>query len=206
MPGHNRMFSSTFNLNRPVIFTFISFLFFILVNNVYAHKVYIFAWTEGDMIHSESFSGNKRIKFGLIKVYDMSGNLLLEGKTDVNGNFSFENPKKSELKIVLEAGMGHRADYVLGEEDIEQTTAKESSFRTVEADIHKSSNGGLNEQDIRRIMEEVIDDRLNTFSKRLQRMEEEKNPKFTEIIGGIGYIIGIMGIIIYIKSRKKYRK
>lgn len=202
MPKDIRLFSSAFNLHCSMIFTLIPLILFIMPNNVYAHKVYIFAWTEGDMIHSESFSGDKKVKGGLIKVYDISGNLLLEGKTNTDGIFSFKDPQKSDLKIVLEAGMGHRAEYVFEKEEVEQTSDMRSPVKPGESDIPTTPIGGLDEEDIRRIMEEVIDEKINTISKRLAKMEEDNNPGLTEIIGGIGYIIGIMGIVLYFKNRK----
>jgi nickel transport protein len=154
------------------------------------------------MIHSESFSGDKKVKDGLIKVYDISGNLLLEGRTDADGNFTFKDPKRSDLKIVLEAGMGHRAEYVFEKEEVEQTSDLRSSVKPSESDIHKTLIEGLSKEDIKKIMEEVIDEKMSGISRRLARIEEDNNPGLTEIIGGIGYIIGIMGIVLYFKNRK----
>ena len=202
MPKDNRLFPSAFNKHCSMIFIIISLIFFIMTDNVYAHKVYIFAWSEGDMIHSESYSGGKKVKDGLIKVYDISGNLLFEGKTDAEGKFSFKNPQKSDLRIVLEAGMGHRAEYIFENEEVEHTSHMQSSVKPRETDIHTTPIEGLSKEDIRKIMEEVVDEKISPLSKRLVRMEEDKNPGFTEIIGGIGYIIGIMGIVLYFKNRK----
>ena len=80
----------------------------------HAHGVYVFARVQGDRILTESyFSDERKIKDGVIKVYDPGGKLLLEGKTDEKGLFSFRVPQETDLKIVLEASMGHRAEYVL---------------------------------------------------------------------------------------------
>ena len=62
-----------------------------------AHKVTIFAWAEGNRVFTESkFSGGKRVKDGLVTVFDSAGNQLLEGRTDENGEFSFEAPRVDE--------------------------------------------------------------------------------------------------------------
>jgi nickel transport protein len=37
----------------------------------------------------------------------------------------------------------------------------------------------------------------------LATIQEERGPGLTEIIGGIGYIFGVMGLILYLKGRKK---
>jgi len=55
-----------------------------------AHKVNVFAWIEGDTVHTESkFSGGRRAKGATVEVYDAADLLLLSGKTDDRGCFSF---------------------------------------------------------------------------------------------------------------------
>ena len=84
-----------------------------------AHKVTIFAWVEGDTVHTQSkFSGGRRAQNSTVVVYDMDGNQLLEGKTDENGEFSFKIPKKTGLKVVLKASMGHMAEWTIPAEEI----------------------------------------------------------------------------------------
>jgi len=55
---------------------------------------------------------------GVIRVFDSTGKELLNGKTDTKGEFSFKVPKPDDLKIVLEAGMGHRAEWPLSKQDL----------------------------------------------------------------------------------------
>ena len=87
---------------------------------VRAHNVTVFAWVEGDTVTVESkFSGGRRPKNAPIEVYDNAGILLLKGATDDQGKFSFTIPKKTPMKIVLLAGMGHRAEWIISEEDLE---------------------------------------------------------------------------------------
>lgn len=121
MPGRTRGF---FELSRiPAI---ILILFFASLETVYAHGVHVFASVDGDRILTDSyFSDERKVKEGVIKVYDPSGALLLEGKTDENGSFSFRIPQQTDLKIVLEASMGHRAEYLLkADELISKATIK----------------------------------------------------------------------------------
>jgi nickel transport protein len=56
---------------------------------------------------------------------------------------------------------------------------------------------------LRKEFEEILDARLKPVMKELAKLREDKGPGITEVIGGIGYILGIMGIIAYMKSRKK---
>lgn len=169
----------------------------------YAHKVYVFSWAEGEMVYTESYSGDKKINNGLIKVYSMNGDLILEGKTDENGLFSFLNPGKGELKIVLEAGMGHRAECTFEDDEVESEEASDSeSGQKIHPDL-SLANESISRQEIKDLMEEVVGSRLHSISSSLARLEQKRGPGLTEILGGIGYIFGIMGIILYVKSRRE---
>ena len=84
-----------------------------------AHKVTIFAWVEGDTVHTQSkFSGGKVAKNAPVAVFDEEGNLLLEGHTDDGGRFSFKVPKDTTLKVVLKASMGHLAEWTVPAEEV----------------------------------------------------------------------------------------
>jgi len=87
---------------------------------VLAHRVVIFAYTEGDIVHTESkFMPNTPVRQGKILVLDAkSDKVLLTGQTDDQGKFSFKMPpeaaaQKLDLKIVIDAAMGHRGEWLL---------------------------------------------------------------------------------------------
>jgi nickel transport protein len=87
---------------------------------VFAHKVQIAAYVEKDKVFTESyFADGSPVKGGKIEVYGKDGSKITEGTTDDKGAFSFDIPKDPVgTKIVLDAGMGHKSEYVLKKEDI----------------------------------------------------------------------------------------
>ena len=98
------------------------------IESVEAHGVSVFAWVEDNTVYVESkFSGGKRVNAGKIRVLDPRGTELLSGVTDPNGEFSFEVPKKTDLKIVLEAGTGHRAEWTIAAAEIEMPAAEKKT-------------------------------------------------------------------------------
>lgn len=97
-----------------------------------AHKVGVYAYVEGGQLKVESyFYGGKACRQCLILVFGNEGSdSLLEGKTDQEGKFSlpmdsFPIEKKSTLKFVVDAGSGHRGEYLLevGKGTLEQSGA-----------------------------------------------------------------------------------
>ncbi|MDB9823358.1 hypothetical protein OAC89_06650 [Deltaproteobacteria bacterium] len=180
-------------------------VFFVMPSLANAHKVYLFAWAEGDTVHTESyFSDNKKINDGLIRVFDPSGKEILNGKTNEMGEFSFDLPQKTDMRIVLESSMGHGAEYIFKVSEfsdmMEDSEEKTESMEPRDLTPYDSDR---DMGQIKTMIEEALDSRLGPISRELARLQEEKGPGLTEIIGGIGYILGIMGLVLYLRARKK---
>ena len=95
-------------------------LMLLLAGPVLAHKVNLFAYVERGVVYTESyFPDGSPVAGGKVLVYDSGKSLLLEGKTDSKGLFSFAVPKVDELEIVIEASMGHRNSYRLKRAEVE---------------------------------------------------------------------------------------
>lgn len=145
----------------------------VLASNALAHRVVLFAYAEGDMVFTESyFSDGKRCQNSRIEVFDASGNKLLEGKTDESGEFSFKRPNPTDLRIVLTAGMGHRDEYVIPARDVSE-----------------GAEGKAWPSDIPPAGKKVF-------------QGERRGISFIRALGGIGFIFGIMGIILYFRGRR----
>ena len=191
--------------NFRLFFIFLLLTAMILIGShgpALAHKVMIFAWVEGDTVFTESkFSGGKKAINAQVEIFDKDGKKLLEGKTDNNGEFSFKIPKVSDLRIVLNAAMGHKAEWTVPESEIreagaiaEKKSARASGPITV----------GLSKEEVKKIIEDSLDKKLRPI---IRMMTESKNtkPSLTEIIGGIGYIFGLMGVALYFINKGKKR-
>ncbi len=185
----------------------------------FAHKVTIFAWVDGDTIHTQSkFSGGKRVKGALVVVFDSEGNALLEGKTDENGMFSFKIPQKVELKIVLKASMGHMAEWKIPAEEITGSGSENNTLATIEKASNKTPTGsesiktdedvlkpatiGLGREEIEEIIDASLDKKLAPIYDMLANTYD-RGPGLTEIMGGIGYIIGLVGVALYFSNRRR---
>lgn len=199
--------------------TFIMLCLLFLPVSVSAHNVTVFAWVDGDTIHTQSkFSGGKRVKNAPIRVYDVKDVLILEGKTDEKGLFSFKIPQKTALKIVLEASMGHLAVWKLRAEELGQAESKtvaspngmEAPLETdsgtagiqKDVDVSGAAKTSLGRQDIEEIINASLDKKLRPITEMLADAVN-REPGFTEIMGGIGYILGLVGIALYFANRKK---
>ena len=193
-----------FNYHKLLIsFVSLSLLLLMAASVVFAHKVNIFAYVEGNTVYTESyFPDGTKVKDGVVQVYDSQGTKLLEGKTDENGEFNFKPSRKDDLKIVLLASMGHKNTYTLSVDELpdiivaektQKAEPKESKIKEV-AEVHLDQ--------IKKIIDTSLDEKLKPIMRELARAQQ-KGVSFTEVIGGIGYIFGIMGIILYFASKKR---
>ena len=196
-------------------------MFFMIIvmwsEHVHAHKVMIFAWVEGDTVYSESkFSGGRMVKHGKIIVYDLEGNKLLDGRTDEKGAFNFKLPNRNGMKVVLEAGMGHRAEWTiplnelqginnLRSESKEGTAIISTAVRTAKKPVYPVNGGGIAAEDIENAVEKALDEKLKPIIQMLADMHEQ-GPDVSDVLGGIGYILGLMGVASYFHYRQKRKE
>jgi len=238
-----------------------AFLFLISAFPAFSHRVNVFAYVEGDTIHTESYfyDGSPVIE-GKIELLDKSGKSLFSGVTDSEGLLSFKVPKIEDLTVVLDATMGHRATFLITAEELkeqlpwgvaeegaskkpskgemsgiaersqtenllqrEQTSrvegsesggnsARKSSPEPVTAEKGMQEGAVFSQdvsiEDIRELVREEIaiglSRELGPVHRSIERLQKQKEgPSVTEIIGGIGYIVGLAGIAMYFRSRVK---
>jgi nickel transport protein len=176
-----------------------------------AHNVLLSAYVEGDRVVVEGgFSDGTLCENAGIKVFDPSKQLLLEGKTDENGEFSFVPPQNTDLTVVLDAGMGHRAEYTVSAEELpiiassrEVMAGKPSSLPV---EVHPpqtfEASSRVNSKEIESIVDRVITERLRPVTRLIAKSQDKAGVSPTEVFGGIGYIMGFMGIAMYVRYRK----
>jgi nickel transport protein len=182
---------------------------FFLPSDAGAHRVNIFAWVEGDTVLVEcKYPDGREVYEGVIRVLDSAGKELLNGKTNTKGEFSFKVPKQDDLTIVLEAGMGHRADWPLSKQDL--APAGESAVSSAPAPKAEAPPPAAKESapgaasplpaGIDQAIEKALDKKLAPVLRMLAEMHEQK-VRLTDVLGGIGYIIGLVGVAAYFKRK-----
>lgn len=188
----------------------------------HAHKVRIFAWEESGIINTEvKFSGGRPAKNAQIRVTSIQDKKeLLTGITDSNGMFSFPIPdtaKKNHynLEISVNSGDGHKNSWLLNAADYLQITENtprqhpgSSSQTSLQAaqqappEQQKSTLVVVDQEQLSQIIESALDRKLGPIKRSLAEQQGKKT-SLQDILGGIGYILGLAGIAAYFKSQKK---
>ncbi len=210
---NNRISIIKYRLLAPFfVFIIASFVFPL---NVFAHRITVFAWVDGDVIQVEGkFPGGRKVVEGDVKVIDADGNIIVTGKTDQSGEFKFPTPDKGPIKIVLDAGPGHRAEWSISNDEILEAKAEQSqpvlplSSSPVPAVEKKSvtpsqpASLALTSKEVEAIVERVVDRKLKPVMRILADLHD-KGVSLSDIMAGIGYMFGLFGVACYFSAKKK---
>ena len=182
--------------------------------SAWAHGVNVFAYAEGDTVVVEGyFHDGAKCRDCAIEAFDSDGQRLVEGKTDEDGRFSFKAPAATDLLLRLTASMGHRAEYRMPAADL--PGAPQQPQTSNEADEHVHPHSGSTHEapaapregyvhdpaEIERVIEEVVARQLAPIRRELE--ESRRRRRLSDIIGGLGYIAGLMGLILYFRGKQR---
>lgn len=199
-----------------------------------AHRVNVFAYVEGDTVHVEcSYSRSDRVRSGDIEVRDAaSGKVYLTGKTDEQGNFAFPVPPearaaKADLVVVLRAGEGHQNECAVKAEEYLSAApaapaaqapvapappavraAAPATPQTPATAVAAAAPAPIDTAALQAAVQAAVEAGLEKKIAPIRKMlveEKEKGPGLTEIFGGIGYLLGLAGLLAYARSRSAGR-
>lgn len=177
---------------------------FLSPGDAFAHRVNLFAWVEGNTVYCEAkYPDGTRVKEGLIRVLDRSGRELLQGKTNERGEFSFPIPRREDLTIVLEAGMGHRADWPLSAEELGGAEAPSApSSAAADAPALPPAAVSLTPAELEQAIEKALDRKLAPVVKMMAELQTPR-VRVSDVLGGLGWILGLAGLAAWLKSRRQ---
>jgi nickel transport protein len=125
---------------------------------------------------------------------------------------------RTDLKIVLIAGQGHQAHWIIPTAEIEGISSEADVPASAKASKQPQTSTGLSEphteiepqtstpeknlKEIEALIETVLERKLKPIT-RLLADTHQKGPTVGDIFAGLGYIMGLVGIAAYVHSRKK---
>jgi nickel transport protein len=180
-----------------------------------AHKIRVFAYAEGDTIKGEtSFNGGKPAKnIEILVTNSTSEETILTTRTNDQGEFTFtlsEAVKKAQndILIIANAGEGHRNTWLLQAADYLPDVVTKTPMQQPKEKVQKTNKQpgnvatGIDEKSLKKIVDQSVAEQLGPI-KRMLIENNEKKVSLQDIIGGIGYIIGLAGLAAIMKSQKE---
>ena len=179
-----------------------------------AHRINVFAYIDNHELVVESyFSQGKKVREGLVEIIDEdSGQIIMRGRTDEQGKSRFPVPDEfrngKTLRVLVNAGQGHQNEWLLkAEKTTPISNSVQSAALTREA-AHADHVENMpliktNASEIEEIVNRALENKLAPIRSML-REELEAGPNLIQIVGGIGWIIGLAGLLAYCRSRNRH--
>ncbi len=97
--------------HQTIAIAFAGFVLLASGSTASAHALGVECKTQGGRVVVEAFfSDNTSAQDALVTIYDNEKRAIARGTTDADGRWSFPVPPAGRYDVVVEAGMGHRAD------------------------------------------------------------------------------------------------
>jgi nickel transport protein len=179
-------------------------LIFLFPSLALAHQMDVFATVEGKAIKGKAnYHDGTPTKNGLVKAFDPSGEEIGRAKTDEEGKFSLEARFHCDYRLLVDSGDGHGGQYIipavalpadLPERGVSATSQAINSHGESEprnSHEHQTEAENVNNLSDRAILEDIhgevdlLQEKLNEYEQRI---------RFRDILGGIGFIVGFVGL------------
>lgn len=180
-----------------------------------AHKLNLFVWAEqGSITVESSLSGGRKLVHGTVKVINThTGEVVVTGESDVQGIFSFTVPKtllaeSPPLDVIVSGGDGHQAHWTIKAADYGGTGGDDSASTMREEPVEISTplaaaiDNCLSRAEFESLLDQHLETKLAPIRNNIGSLVNAP-PTFTDIAGGVGYLMGFAGILAWLQSRKK---
>lgn len=171
-------------------FSTLLLLTFFVSAPLHAHLLKIFAVVEGNQIKgSVYFSGGDPVPGASVSLTSATGDPLAQLIADQQGKFSYQVDTPSHIAITADTKEGHMAKWVIKAAEIAPPT---DTVKQVEPNSATYSNSDL---------ERAIARQLTPLKRQLVNLEERL--RYQDIVGALGYILGLAGLAAWYLGRKK---
>ncbi len=186
----------------PLIFAF-SFLW---LPQAHAHKIKLFATAQSNLITGYAYyPGGGKISNTTIQVSGPEGLSLGETTTNDQGEFTYTATSRMVHTFTLNTTDGHFATYTISAEELSDTLPSPHSnspdkTTLIEHTSPPATPLSISPQELEPLLEKTLNRHIRPLREQLENYQEQI--RLHDILGGIGYIFGIMGLIFYWKKHK----
>ena len=183
-----------------------------------AHEVDVFASVDGRSISGRAkMMGGSPIKSARVTAFDPAGDILAETVTDDSGEFTFPLEFRCGHRIEVDAGEGHlgRHTVEVAELPTDLPPRGPQSERATPTSAHDKAESGHSSADAHSHShpdsshnQESQEDRLDAIDRQLQALRRDIDQfqarlRIQDIVGAVGYILGLMGLAYYLGVKRK---
>lgn len=170
-----------------------------------AHRLKVFATAVGSSIEGKAyFVGGGPAEGVSVALRDEGKKVLAEGRTDSDGRFAIAAPVRTDITIVVDALDGHVADYSIPfsrlPDDLPVAWVSEQTAEDPGKDAGSPPASPIAETGNRE-MEAAIARQIAPLGEQIDQLQS--SIRLHDILGGVGYVIGIFGLFALLKARAR---
>lgn len=181
------------------------FLVLLLAGPVMAHGLRLFAAFDGsEAAGSVYFVGGGVFPAAPVEVRDQQGAVVARLTADDEGRFSFRPPAPGLYQLSVDSGDGHRAEFAL-QVSVAETTSSPISPAAGSPDAPMPTEPADGPAEITPAQEALLERAVarQLAPLRAEIAAYENKVRLHDILGGIGYILGIFGLLSLILARRR---
>lgn len=170
-----------------------------------AHLLKVFAFADGNRIEGATyFVGGAPASGASVKVVSARGDLLATLSPDTNGEFSYDATPGTDYVIVADTGDGHVAEWTVTAGELTGEagggTAEKSEGPAPSPDRTDSAAAPAGPE-LATLMEQAVARQVRPLREQIIAYEDQV--RLRDIVGGIGYIIGLAGLAAWWQQRRR---
>ena len=184
---------------------------FVFVTPASAHKVVAAAYVEGATVEGEvAFSNGDVAANAKIDVFAPDGRQLHGVTADEEGFFVFEATERVDHVIRVDLGAGHVAELTVTADELPATlpgasglvgVARAETGEGTAASAAVPIAASADRAELEALIAKVVAKQIRPLQKQL--LEYENKVRWHDVLGGIGYIIGLTGLAFYFLARRR---
>jgi nickel transport protein len=158
-----------------------------------AHKLNLFAHVEGKTILGKAYFSSGAAAQGVsVTAFDPAGRELGRTTADAQGQFSLEARTRCDHRLVVETADGHGAEYTVSAAELPADLAP-----AVAGPPKPGASGGSGGKIAAKTPPDAdqIAAKIDALTAQVVQLREQL--RFRDVLGGIGFILGITGIAFY---------
>ncbi|GAA3921596.1 hypothetical protein [Litoribacillus peritrichatus] len=170
----------------------------------YSHLLKVFAYAEGESeIHGYVyFAGGGPAPGAKVVINQaLSGEPLTQVELNEAGEFVYQADQAADYEVVANTGDGHLATWNINKSDFagEHSVSSESNGSSGSPPDSQALEQ-INNSDLAKLVERAVAKQVGPLRAELQASEERA--RFSDIMGGIGFIFGLSGVLLWWRSKE----
>jgi nickel transport protein len=177
-----------------------------------AHKLKAFATVEGPQVSGYAyFAPGGRAQDSNVKVTLPDGSVVATMTTDDTGSFHFTPTVRADYTILVDAGDGHEATYRIAASELSDSTASANTVPIPApvatppvVTVCQPAGSPPSAAEIRAMVELGIAHQVRPLREQIDAWQEKV--WLHDVLGGLGYIIGLAGLAYGLSEGRRSRR